>query len=310
MSYGEKIAELRKNSGMTQATLGAKLNVTYQAVSKWERDESVPDFATMCKIAKLFDVPLTYFENVDNATVEASADEPATQSEVTVEEVGEEPGKEIAEEVEPLPATDNPVVDAPEQNTSAPSQDTSSLVAPAAVAVTPAPTDAKIATPAKPVKSVSGSESQAKKHFNYEESKVIRRRNIGLIAGGAITLVALILSIILLVKSTPPVDAGFAVGYCAAVIVFGYTFFTQLFWGGFIIDVVMLGGKIIGTPGIIFTFDLDGFIFLIAMKILFAVIKLLVFILTIIFFLVIAIVLSPFAFAPQIIKMSRGEELD
>lgn len=310
MSYGEKIAELRKNSGMTQATLGAKLNVTYQAVSKWERDESVPDFATMCKIAKLFDVPLTYFENADNATVEASADESAAQSEVTVEEVGVEPEKEIVEEVEPLPAADIPVVDAPEQNIPAPSQDTSSLAVPAAVPVTPAPPDAKPATPAKPAKSVSGSESQAKKHFNYEESKVIRRRNIGLIAGGALTVAALVLSIVLLAKSTPPVNAGFAVGYCAAVIVFGYTFFTQLFWGGFIVDVVLLGGKIIGTPGIIFSFDLDGFIFLIAMKILFAVIKLLVFILTIIFFLVVAIALSPFAFAPQIIKMSRGEELD
>ena len=32
MNYGEKITALRKKKGMTQAELGAELNVTYQAV--------------------------------------------------------------------------------------------------------------------------------------------------------------------------------------------------------------------------------------------------------------------------------------
>ena len=62
MNYGEKIAALRKKNDMTQAQLGDALNVTYQAVSKWERDETHPDFETMSKIAKLFRVPLSYFE--------------------------------------------------------------------------------------------------------------------------------------------------------------------------------------------------------------------------------------------------------
>lgn len=62
MSFGEKIAELRRKNGMTQNDLGKAMNVSYQAVSKWERDESQPDFDTMSKIAKLFDVPISYFE--------------------------------------------------------------------------------------------------------------------------------------------------------------------------------------------------------------------------------------------------------
>ena len=62
MTYGEKIASLRKSNGMTQEDLGKVLNVTYQAVSKWERDESMPDFTTMSQIAKFFQVPLSYFE--------------------------------------------------------------------------------------------------------------------------------------------------------------------------------------------------------------------------------------------------------
>ena len=59
--YGKIIAQLRKENNMTQAELGAKLNVTYQAVSKWENDQSQPDFATMAQIAEIFHVPLTVF---------------------------------------------------------------------------------------------------------------------------------------------------------------------------------------------------------------------------------------------------------
>ena len=61
MDYGKKISYLRKSKGMTQEELGKVLNVTYQAVSKWERGESMPDFAPMSQIAKYFQVPLSYF---------------------------------------------------------------------------------------------------------------------------------------------------------------------------------------------------------------------------------------------------------
>ena len=58
MNVANKIVKLRKAKGMTQSDLGKELNVTYQAVSKWERDESQPDFDTICKIAKIFGVPI------------------------------------------------------------------------------------------------------------------------------------------------------------------------------------------------------------------------------------------------------------
>ena len=66
--YGKIIAKLRKERNMTQAELGAKLNVTYQAVSKWENDQSQPDFATMIEMAKLFNVPLNVFVDGDEAS--------------------------------------------------------------------------------------------------------------------------------------------------------------------------------------------------------------------------------------------------
>ena len=57
-SLGENIASLRREQGLTQAELGEKLCVSAQAVSKWERDLSQPDIATIRKIAALFDVTI------------------------------------------------------------------------------------------------------------------------------------------------------------------------------------------------------------------------------------------------------------
>lgn len=77
--YGKIIARLRREQNMTQAELGAKLNVTYQAVSKWENDQSQPDFSTMVQIAELFHVPLTIFltgEEAESAETAAAESDP------------------------------------------------------------------------------------------------------------------------------------------------------------------------------------------------------------------------------------------
>lgn len=72
MDYGKKIAQLRKSHNMTQEELGKVLSVTYQAVSKWERGESLPDFDMMSRIAKYFNVPLTYFSDEEVAQTAAA----------------------------------------------------------------------------------------------------------------------------------------------------------------------------------------------------------------------------------------------
>ncbi|RKN78198.1 helix-turn-helix domain-containing protein [Paenibacillus ginsengarvi] len=53
---GGKIAELRRSKGMTQTELAAQLNVTHQAVSKWERGESLPDLPTFARLSVLLGV--------------------------------------------------------------------------------------------------------------------------------------------------------------------------------------------------------------------------------------------------------------
>ena len=48
---GRQIAYLRKEKGLTQNDLGDRLGVSFQAVSKWERGETLPDTAILLDLA-------------------------------------------------------------------------------------------------------------------------------------------------------------------------------------------------------------------------------------------------------------------
>ncbi len=56
MSLGERLYELRKKKGLSQEEVAEKLNVTRQSVSKWETDESKPDFDKIIPICELFEI--------------------------------------------------------------------------------------------------------------------------------------------------------------------------------------------------------------------------------------------------------------
>ena len=55
MNYktGERLAKYRKKANMSQEELADKLNVSRQAVSKWERGESSPDTDNLIALASL-----------------------------------------------------------------------------------------------------------------------------------------------------------------------------------------------------------------------------------------------------------------
>lgn len=55
-TLGIMISELRKEKGMTQLELANKMGVTDKAVSKWERDLSLPDINSIPKLAEILDV--------------------------------------------------------------------------------------------------------------------------------------------------------------------------------------------------------------------------------------------------------------
>lgn len=56
--FGQRIAALRKDRGMTQEALAQKLGVTNQAVSKWESDQCCPDIMQLPTLADIFEISL------------------------------------------------------------------------------------------------------------------------------------------------------------------------------------------------------------------------------------------------------------
>ena len=60
MDFSTKLIELRKRKGLTQEGLAAKLYVTRQAVSRWERGEVVPGIDMMKLIANVLDEPIMH----------------------------------------------------------------------------------------------------------------------------------------------------------------------------------------------------------------------------------------------------------
>ena len=62
--YGHIISKLRKKQGLTQEQLGKKLNVSYQAISKWENNLSEPDLETIEKLTEVFGISMFDFFNM------------------------------------------------------------------------------------------------------------------------------------------------------------------------------------------------------------------------------------------------------
>lgn len=52
-TFGATISALRREKGMTQLELAQQMGVTDKAVSKWERDLSFPDVASLPKLAEV-----------------------------------------------------------------------------------------------------------------------------------------------------------------------------------------------------------------------------------------------------------------
>ena len=57
---GEQIAALRRAKGITQSDLGERLGVSFQAVSKWERSETLPDITILPDLAKVLETTVDF----------------------------------------------------------------------------------------------------------------------------------------------------------------------------------------------------------------------------------------------------------
>lgn len=55
-NFANNLLALRKSRGLSQAQLAKELNYTDKAVSKWEKNETIPDIASLSAIAEYFDI--------------------------------------------------------------------------------------------------------------------------------------------------------------------------------------------------------------------------------------------------------------
>ena len=89
MTLGQKIKKLRIEKELTQKDLADQVHVTFQTISKWENDENEPDVSTLRELAKLFGCSLDYLlseEDVEKPRqeiVEAPKEEVKQQEPVT-----------------------------------------------------------------------------------------------------------------------------------------------------------------------------------------------------------------------------------
>ncbi len=81
MQFRDKLFQLRKRDGMTQAELAEAINVSRQAISKWEMGTAVPDVSNMLALSKVFGVSVDFLANDE---MESESDAPVVKATAAV----------------------------------------------------------------------------------------------------------------------------------------------------------------------------------------------------------------------------------
>ena len=85
----EKLYKLRKNSGLSQEQLAEQLNVSRQAISKWEQGTAVPESEKLISISNYFGVTVDYLlkedtEDTMNKTAEVVEETPKMMAGIVI----------------------------------------------------------------------------------------------------------------------------------------------------------------------------------------------------------------------------------
>ena len=75
MNLGEKIRQLRRQNNVTQEKLASYLNISYQAISKWENGSSLPDISYVVPLANFFGVSTDWLFDMNTQLQNEEADE-------------------------------------------------------------------------------------------------------------------------------------------------------------------------------------------------------------------------------------------
>lgn len=93
MSIGERITSLRKDRNISQVQLARLMDVTRQAVSKWENDLTAPDTLKLIQLADVLDTDVEYLATGNHTPIQTKTEVVTVEKpvEIIVEKVIEKP---------------------------------------------------------------------------------------------------------------------------------------------------------------------------------------------------------------------------
>ncbi len=116
MTVGQRIAQKRKELGLSQEALGERLGVSRQAIYKWESDAALPEIEKLVNLSREFSVSIDWLLGEEDARPELTAEQlrmveeivgryldarPPEHTVILRETVGPEAGGEKAPETKP-----------------------------------------------------------------------------------------------------------------------------------------------------------------------------------------------------------------
>ena len=88
MEFHERLYDVRKKAGMTQSDLAEKLDVSRQAVSRWEMGTAKPEFENLIAISDIFGVSVDYLlKGSETPITEKEQPDEETEQEASVSAV-------------------------------------------------------------------------------------------------------------------------------------------------------------------------------------------------------------------------------
>lgn len=73
--FGENLKKLRKQKGLSQEDLAARLHVARQTISKWEKNSSVPDADILIRLAEILEVSVSELLDIKTESESSNAAE-------------------------------------------------------------------------------------------------------------------------------------------------------------------------------------------------------------------------------------------
>lgn len=299
MTIGQSIKEKRTKCGLTQNDLADQLNVSFQTISKWENDINEPDLGTVKQLAKIFNC------SIDDLL----AGDEESEAEQIVEEQKPEDVVSTTPKAVATCADCKKELFEDDMRYSIQRKTNSGLVENLYLCENCKQKHAALnkekenpSTPVKASRIKPGKKNAFDKKFDRPDKTLIIWSIVASVAALAIALTICILNY-------ESVGIGWTIGIplIAAYCIFADVY--CIFSASWVSEVFMaVASWSVRFPGIIFSFDLDGLMFLIVMKILFFILGVLIGIAAFLLALALSTVFSIFTLIPLIIYNANHYE--